>query len=192
MTEGKDLPTDSGGTKSANNQKPVTANNDFRYLQNRTVFVEKESPSFFKSTLFYVLLLLPLLLIPLGVLLGKKQKARARDLIGNRTRKADKLARKYLSIAKKEMGKKEAFYVALEKALHNYLKAKLQIETAEISKERITELLEKRGVSSQTIAAFIAVLDDCDFARYAPVSNVTTQQEYDKAKEIISKLDKQL
>jgi len=35
-------------------------------------------------------------------------------------------------------------------------------------------------------------LDDCDFARYAPVSKVTTQQEYDKAKEIISKLDKQL
>ena len=192
VTEGKDLPTDSGGTKSANNQKPVAANNDFRYLQNSTFFVEKESASFFKSTLFYVLLLLPLLLIPLGVLLGKKQKARARDLIGNRTRKADKLARKYLSIAKKELGKKEAFYVALEKALHNYLKAKLQIETAEISKERITELLERRGVSSQTIAAFIAVLDDCDFARYAPVSKVTTQQEYDKAKEIISKLDKQL
>jgi hypothetical protein len=191
VTEGKELPTDSGGIKSANKQKIVASNNDFRYLQSRTVFVEKESSPFFKSSLFYALLLFPLLLITLGVLLGKKQKARARDLIGNRTRKADKLARKYLSIAKRELGEKEAFYVALEKALHNYLKAKLQIETAEISKDRITELLEIKGVSSVTVAAFIAVLDDCDFARYAPVSNVTTQQEYDKAKEIIAKLDKQ-
>ena len=35
---------------------------------------------------------------------------------------------------KKQLGNKEAFYEALEKALHNYLKATLQVETSEISK----------------------------------------------------------
>ena len=48
------------------------------------------------------------------------------DIFGNRMRAADRLAKKYLSHAKKALGKKEAFYVALEKALHNYLKAKLR------------------------------------------------------------------
>ena len=90
------------------------------------------------------------------------------------------------------MGKKEAFYIALEKALHNYLKAKLQLETSEISKERISELLHKKEVNTEIISSFIAVLDDCDFARYSPVTSGMMEEEYSKAKEIITKLDKQL
>ena len=76
------------------------------------------------------------------------------------------LARKYLSQAKKFLGKKEEFYIALEEALHNYLRAKLHIETSEISKERIVELLNKKGVKPEIIERFIAVLKDCDFARF--------------------------
>lgn len=194
VTEGKELVTNSDviSTESSIKQKVVSADTNFRYIQTKTSFLAKEEKDFFKSTLFYVLLLLPLLVIPIAILLGKKQKARANDLIGNRTRKADKLARKYLSQAKKQLGKKEAFYIALEKALHNYLKAKLHIETSEISKDRIKVLLTKKGVEETTITEFIAVFDDCDFARYAPVTDVMMSKEFDKAKEVITKLDKQL
>ena len=45
-------------------------------------------------------------------------------------------------MSKKSLGKKEAFYIALEKALHNYLKAKLHIETSDLSKENIQEYAE--------------------------------------------------
>ncbi|PCI11702.1 MAG: hypothetical protein COB73_01605 [Flavobacteriaceae bacterium] len=102
------------------------------------------------------------------------------------------MARKYLSQAKKELGKKEAFYIALEKALHNFLKAKLNIETSDISKEKITSLLEDRNIDAATINEFMEVLDDCDFARYTPTTNVMMQQEFDKAKQVITKIDKQL
>ena len=102
------------------------------------------------------------------------------------------MARKYLSQAKKFLGKKEEFYIALEKALHNYLKAKLHIETSEISKERIVELLKKKAVNPEIIEDFIAVLNDCDFARYSPVTSVMMEEEYRKAKEVITKIDKQL
>ncbi len=90
------------------------------------------------------------------------------------------------------MGKKEAFYIALEKALHNYLKAKLQVETSDISKEKIRELLQKRKVSVNDIDDFIKVFDDCDYARYTPATNIMMQQEYEKARIIIAKIDKQL
>ncbi|VAV83913.1 Aerotolerance protein BatD, partial [hydrothermal vent metagenome] len=102
------------------------------------------------------------------------------------------LARKYLSQARKQLGKKEAFYIALEKALHNYLKAKLLVETSDISKERIAEILQNRNVDEATINDFKTVLDNCDYARYTPSTDVMMQQEYDKAKEIITKIDKQL
>lgn len=192
VTQGKELPVDSEKTAVVNKQNVLASKNDFRYLQNKTVFEAKKSPVFFKSPLFYVLLLWPILVLPLAILLGKKQRERAKDVAGNRTRKADKLARKYLSIAKRALGEKEAFYIALEKALHNYLKAKLRIETSEIQRDRISEILKKRGVLDTTIQSFLAVLNDCDFARYAPSKEGALQEAYDKAKEMIARLDKEL
>ena len=89
------------------------------------------------------------------------------------------------------MGKKEAFYESLERALHNYLKAKLGIETIEISKEKITQVLKDKKVSEVAIKQFMEVLEDCDFARYAPSTTLEMKEEYEKAKEIIIELDKQ-
>ena len=63
--------------------------------------------------------------LPIGIFIGKKKRERDLDVVGNKRRKADRLARKYLSEAKKQLGRKEEFYIALEKALHNYLKAKI-------------------------------------------------------------------
>ena len=76
--------------------------------------------------------------------------------------------------------------------MHNYLKAKLQIETSDISKEKIANILETRGVDELTISAFVKVLKDSDFARYSPSTNVMMQQEYENAKQVITKIDKQL
>ena len=72
-------------------------------------------------------------------------------MVGNKVRRANRLARKYLSKAKKELGNKDSFYVALEKALHNYLKAKLKIETSEFSKDKISELLHKKQVDERSV-----------------------------------------
>lgn len=194
VAEGKALPTETNESDivSSVKQQVKASDNNFRYIQRKTTFEPNVSIDFFKSNLFYMLLFLPFLAIPLGIFVGKKKAKRDGDLVGKRLRKADKLARKYLSQAKKKLGKKEAFYIALEKALHNFLKAKLNIETSEISKEKITELLKDRNVDDVSITEFIEVLDDCDFARYTPTTNVMMQQEFDKAKMVITKIDKQL
>ena len=138
------------------------------------------------------MLFLPFLAIPIAIIIGKKRAERASDVFGNKIRKADRLAKKYLSQAKKQLGNQEAFYIALEKALHNFLKAKLHVETSEISKERISEILTKKGVEAIAIKQFVEVLNDCDFARYTPTTNVMMEQELEKAKEVITNIDKQL
>ena len=107
-------------------------------------------------------------------------------------RKAERLAKKYLSEAQKQLGKKEAFYEALERALHNYLKAKLNIEIVDISKENIAKILEKRNVNETSIKQFIDVLKASDFARYTPVTDTEMKQEFERAKQVIVELDKQL
>lgn len=191
VTEGKELPS----AKNNNNtekQQVVSNGNNFRFIALNTTFKSEIEEAFFKSTLFYLLLLLPFLAIPIGIIIGNKRTKRAGDVFGNKIRKADKLARKYLSEAKKQLGSQEAFYIALEKALHNFLKAKLHIETSDISKEKISEILKNKGVETSTIIEFIAVLDDCDFARYTPTTNVMMKQEFEKAKNVITKIDKYL
>jgi hypothetical protein len=190
VKEGKELIT--VDTSSVIQQELVSTGRNFRYIATKTNFITAKKIDFFKSNLFYVLFLLPLIAIPVGVFIGKKNEERSNDIIGNKTRKAEKLAKKYLSKAQKQLGKKEAFYEALERALHNYLKAKLGIETAEISKERITEILEGKNVKAATIHQFIEVLKNSDFARYTPFTATEMKEEFERAKAVIVQLDKQL
>ncbi|GFE02907.1 hypothetical protein KUL156_54990 [Alteromonas sp. KUL156] len=191
VLEGKEIPTDSDTNAVAKQDVKVTGS-DFRYIQTSTNLQPIKTEDFFKSTLFYILLLLPILAIPIGIIIQKKREERNSDVLGNKLRKADKLAKKYLSEAQKQLGNKEAFYEALERALHNYLKAKLGVETSDISREKITDLLANKNVSKETISNFIEVFNNCDFARYTPITNTQMKEEYEKAKQVITQLDRQL
>ena len=175
-----------------NAKQQVVLNNDqFAFIKTKTNFSSIETIHFFKTPLFWSSLLLPLLAIPLTVVIRRKKADRDADVYGNRIRKADKLAKKYLSRAKKVLGKKEAFYVAMEKALHNYLKAKLHIETSDLSKDKIKILLSERGVEQETITDFNSIMENCELARYTPITAVTMQEDYDKAAKTITLIDKQ-
>ncbi len=186
--------TSEAANSAARNSKQsvVTTGNQFSFLKLRPNLTTIETNYFFGSKNFYLWWLLPLLLIPLAVVLRKKREAIAGDIAGNKIKRANKLARRYLSEAKKTLGKKDAFYVALEKALHNYLKAKLKIETSEFSKDKIATLLTEKDVDEATKDGFVSLLKNCEMARYSPFSEVQMQQDYDKASEVISYLDKQL
>ncbi|MEP2056760.1 MAG: BatD family protein [Maribacter litoralis] len=188
------LSASSNSTVSPNNQKQsvIASGNQFNFIKLNPNLTGKGFYYFFGSTSFYLWLLCPLLLIPIAIILRKKRDEMAGDIVGNKIRKANKLARKYLSAARKELGNKDSFYVALERALHNYLKAKLKIETSEFSKDKITHLLTEKNIDDASVNSFISLLENCEAARYSPFSNVQMQADYDKASEVISIMDKQL
>lgn len=177
---------------SAVKQAVIGSNDQFNFIKLKPNLTAIGTNYFFGSTRFYFWLFSPFLLIPIAVLFGKRREAIASDIAGNKIKKANKLARKYLSEAKKALGNKDAFYIALEKALHNYLKAKLKIETSEFSKDKIASLLSKKEIDETTIHAFADLLKNCEMARYSPFSDVQMQQDYNKASETISSIDKKL
>lgn len=148
--------------------------------------------TFYNTKLFWWFFLGPLLLIPLLIIFTRKQEKRAMDVAGNKTRRTNKLARKYFGSAKRAIGEKEAFYVALERALHNYLKSRLKIETSELSKEKIALLLEKRGVDQLYVQSFLNIIESCELARYTPLQASDMTRAYKKSIEVINTLDKQL
>ena len=170
----------------------LTATEQFKYLKLNTKLEAINQKDFFGSTLFYCLLLIPFGLLPIIVLAKKKKEAIDGDIIGNRIKRNNRLAKKYLSEAKKQINNKEPFYVALEKAMHNFLKAKLHIETSEMSKDNIKEILLSKNANPESINEFIALTENCEIARYAPSSSATIQKDYEKAVLIISDLEKQL
>lgn len=164
----------------------------FAYIKQKTSLQPVQKKDFLGSGLFYSLVILPFLAIPL-LIVGKRRKdASDNDVVGNKIKKSNALAKKYLGDAKKHLGDKEPFYIALEKALHNFLKAKLHIETSEMSKEKITELLLSRKANPETVSNFIQLTENCELARYAQSSDSAIQNDYDKAVVIISELEKQL
>jgi hypothetical protein len=179
--------------KASENKQALTVSQQaFGFIKTNTSLVKKTQKPFFSSLLFYVLWLLPLLLIPLVVFLIKKQREKQGDLVGLLSKRAQRLAAKFLSEAKQARGNKEDFYVALEKGLQLYLKGKLQIETADFNKENITRVFEARKVKQDSIQSFILLLEHCEAARYSPFTAVEITADYQEAIKTISELDSQL
>ncbi|WP_264566951.1 BatD family protein [Flavobacterium sp. N3904] len=191
VLDGPTQSTAAPATADANKNK-ISGVEQFKFIDLKTTLTAKNEPAFFGSNKFYTLLLLPFLLLPIIVLFKKKKEAIDGDVFGNRIKMNNKLAKKYLSEAKKQINNKEPFYVALEKAMHNFLKAKLHIETSEMSKDNIKELLLSKKANPEVVNDFIALTENCEIARYAPSSSATIQQDFDKAVIIISELEKQI
>lgn len=166
--------------------------NQFRFLQLNPDLKPMNQPVFFGSFSYYLWLFLPLLIIPIVLVFWKYKQAQAGDVEGNRIRQANRLARKYLSEAKRKLNDQNTFYEAMERALHNYLKAKLKIETSELSKDKITELLQQKSVHNELIYRFITLLGNCEMARYAKHTATAMENDYQSAVTIISDLDKQI
>ena len=173
-------------------KQDITKTETFQFINRKTNFepVNKKSP--FGSTIYYTMLVLPLCFIPILFILKRKTDEYLGDEASMKLRYNNKLAKKYLGQAKKELGNKVPFYLAMEKALHNFLKAKLSIETSEMDKENIQQLLLTRKASDETVTDFINLMKSAEFARYAPSSDDTMKQDFEKAVLIISDLEKQL
>jgi hypothetical protein len=194
MLEVEGAPANSSFSAGNNvNKLPVEpTGKQFEYIKLSTNLKPINSGPFLGSALFWTFLSFPFIVVLLGIVLGKKRQEIANDVKGNKIKKANRLAKKYLSEAKNNLGDQKAFYIALERALHNYLRAKLHIQTHEMSKDKIASLLQERNVDPETSKEFISLIESCEFARYAPSSSVTTNQDYEKAATTISALDKQL
>jgi hypothetical protein len=192
VLDGPMAATNSVADNSGVAKMKVTAGEHFGFIKLKTTLSKINKEDFLGSNSFYAMMIGPFLLIPLLVLFKRKKERLDGDVVGNKLKLSNRLAKKYLSDAKKHLGDKEPFYIALEKAMHNFLKAKLNIETSEMSKDKIRELLLSRKANSETVGAFIDLTENCELARYSLTSSVTIQQDYEKAVTIISELEKQI
>ena len=102
------------------------------------------------------------------------------------------MAAKRLSIANKLLTSNDdkKFYEEIFKALYGFFKDKFNLKTSEINKERIRETLSKHGIEVAIIDRTENLLNQCEMARFAPMSDVSHEQVYQEAIALLSAIQK--
>ena len=168
---------------------------DVRFIEQGNPELENAGYTFFGTSLFYLLYAgSTVVFLALFYIYRKKAKENA-NIALMRNKKANKIAQKRLKAAAVYMkeNNNEAFHESILKAFEGYLSDKLGIPTAELNKESAVAGLQKKNVSQNVIDDFISVVDQCEFARYAPAGGSETRSElYAKAETTMGLMEKQI
>lgn len=168
---------------------------DIRYIKTYTPKYRTIGTFFFGSTVFYLLLIAPLILFILFIVLLKKELQKRSNIALMRNRKATKVAQKRMKKAQQFLkeNNKNDFYVEVSQALWGYLSDKFSIPMANLSMDTVSDSLKKKEVKEETITQFIETLNNCEFARFAPGDSSSTMDNiYNEAVNIISLIENEL
>lgn len=164
---------------------------DIRYIRTKTAL--GGPGKFFIDSVAYIVIAVLMVLAALGFWLGfRKVAARRADVAGTRNRKATKLALKKLSQAREFLQKDlyTAFYEELHRSLLGFVGDKLSMDMAQQTKENISQSLIAKGVPENVVADFTGLIDQCEYARYAPdAGHEAMNAHYEKAVSTITAID---
>ncbi len=144
---------------------------DIRFIKTSVPSFEQKRSTFPASIGFGLSYASPFFLFIALVAMKKRNENLASDIIGTKRRRATKIAKSRLSVAKKHLAanKKKEFYDEVSRAIWGYLGDKLNIDMASLSKENVEEKLAVKSVSHETITKLKTILNTCEIALYAPV-----------------------
>ncbi|MBO7437586.1 MAG: protein BatD [Bacteroidaceae bacterium] len=154
--------------------------------------LKSDSSQFFGSLLFWLCMALPLVILIVSVAISRKRIADNANMAKVRAGKANSVAVKRLKVARKLMkeNRKDQFYDEMMRALLGYFGDKLSIPVADLSKENIEAELKRRNVPEEPVKQVIGLLDDCEFARFAPGDDTGRMDRlYDEAAKVIGQIE---
>lgn len=112
-----------------------------------------------------------------------------------KNKKATKIAKKRLNNAHTYLvnNNQNSFYEEFSQALWGYISDKLNISRSQLSMESVKEIMLSKEVSEEIVNEFIDLLNNCEFARFAPGDSSKKMDElYQKGIELITKAEKLL
>ena len=165
---------------------------DIRFISSKLPSLSSTGRFFVWSPLFWGLAAFLLLAAAAVWFILRRRAALRADVAGSRNRAATKMARKRLAQAGEFLQKNlyTAFYEELHKTLLGFISDKLNMDATDMSKENISARLCSEGVSEGLAADFSALLDACEYARYAPdAGHDAMNSHYESAVSVISAID---
>ena len=165
---------------------------DIRFIKLGDSSLRPKGDFFFGTVGYYLCYLIPLLLFVVFAVIYRQKALENANVAKVKTKKANKVATRRMKLAGKLLAenKKNEFYDEVLKALWGYISDKLSIPVSQLSKDNIEAELTNYGVPEALIAEFIGVLNECEYARYAPGNeNEAMDKVYSASVEVISKME---
>lgn len=195
VNKGKGGSGQSVSNYSGQQQEIQQLNQDIRFIKKGDVALHRRGDTFFGTWKYMFAYLLPVLLFVLLMFLGRKRMKTNANVALSRGKKANKVALKRLKTSKKLLDEHDTgkFFDEVLRALWGYVGDKFNMSQESLNKENIEQSLKSRQVPDEYIQQFMKVLNDCEFARYAPGDvNENMGNVYNSAMDAISKMEDNL
>jgi len=194
VTKGKD-DQNSSVVSSYSKEDIKMIGKDIRFIkQNKAIFKPKGS-SFYGTLEFYLIYILSIIGFAVFYILNRKKIKESANITLVRNKRANKVALKRLKEAAVFLKNNQAeqFYESVIKALWGYLSDKLSIPVADLSRQNTSSSLLEKEVEPEAVSELMKIIDDCEFARYAPAAFTGTMKEvYDGAAKVMGIFEKQI
>jgi hypothetical protein len=152
---------------------------DIRYIKTSPPALHQKGEIVLYNLGFWTAAVLPLFAL-IGAVMWKRREDR---LSGNislmRYQKAQRISAKRLKTAKALMtaNKQTDFYTEISLALFGYLEDKLHIPKSEFTLDRASAELRNSRVDESLITGIVSCAEKCEFIRFAPVEDGTTEMK---------------
>lgn len=195
VNKGKGGAGQSVSNYSGQQQDVQQLNQDIRFIKTGDVALHQQGDTFFGTWKYWTAYLLPFLLFVLFIVMGRKRMKTNANVALTRGKKANKVALRRMKTAKTLLDSHNAskFYDEVLRALWGYVGDKFNMSQESLNKENIEQSLTSRNVPAEQIGQFMKVLNDCEFARYAPGDvNENMENVYNSAISAITKMEDNL
>ena len=179
-------------TNFTNKEDVKLIGKDIRFIKIGDTHLSQKGEYLFGTTRYYLWYVIPFMLFAAFVIICRKQAMENANIAKMKTKKANKVATKRMKLAGKLLAenKKNEFYDEVLKALWGYISDKLSIPVSKLTKDNVASELARYGVTDELTQQFLAVLNDCEFARYAPGNeNEAMDKVYKTSIDVISKME---
>ena len=190
VEKGAGQPAQQGGVYVIKEEGKLLAN-DIRYIKLGAQEGAADG-QFFGTALYKALYVIALLLFAAAVFTYRKKIKENENSSLRKTKKANSAAVRRLKNAKKLMrdNRTGEFYDETLKAVWGYMSDKLNIPLSQLSKDNVSSELARRGCDEALVAELLNLLNECEFARYAPGDpGATMDKVYRMAESVIGKME---
>ncbi len=192
IEKGKDDPN-AGVVNSYSKEDVKMIGKDIRFIKQNKVKLKPKGSSFYGTFEYYFIFILSTIGFAIFYVLNRKKIEESKNLTLIKNKRANKVALKRLKEASVFLRNNQAeqFYESVIKALWGYLSDKLSIPIAELNREKAASSLLEKGIEQDVVTELMKIIDDCEFARYAPAAFSGTMNEvYDGAAKVMGIFEK--
>ena len=168
---------------------------DIRHINVNNNALSITGTTFFMSPVYIAIIAIMALAFVVTLVVYNRINKFNKNKVLVKNKQATKIAKKRLNNAHNYLisNNQNSFYEEFSQALWGYISDKLNISRSQLSMNSVKEIMLSKEVSEDIVNEFVELLNNCEFARFAPGDPGKKMDElYQKGIELITKAEKLL